>query len=148
MQLSLESIADAIEGEITGSGNPLLTGISFLDTATPDELAFAMNKGDFDDLELRGRCKAGAVIVPDYYEGNRANVIRVSDIKLAVAKAIALFMSDPKHPSLQSRTLKSKPGSWYARIDRSYRFIYTYSKDDDGETVCTFIDVGPHAVID
>lgn len=91
MQLSLESIADAINGKITGSGDMLLKGISFLDTATPDDLAFATKKSDFEDIENWEYCKAGAVIVPHYYEGQRQNVVRVNDIKLAVAKAVALF---------------------------------------------------------
>jgi UDP-3-O-[3-hydroxymyristoyl] glucosamine N-acyltransferase len=104
MQLSLEHIADAIEGELVGSGHLLLTGISFANEANPDEIAFAINKDDFRELEPGGSCTAGAVIVPLRYEGTRTNIIRVDNMQLAIAKAISLF--NPKEqiqPKISSR---------------------------------------------
>ena len=91
MQISLEFIANAIDGELIGSGDLLLTDISFLNEAGPNELAFAINKDDCEELELEDYCKAGAVIVPDYYAGTRINVIKVKNMQLAIAKAIGLF---------------------------------------------------------
>lgn len=105
MQLSLEHIADAIGGELIGSGGHLpITGISFINEADSNQIAFALNKEDFRDIEPGGFCKAGAVIVPLRYGGTRTNIIRVDNMQLAIAKTIGLL--NPKEqiqPKISSR---------------------------------------------
>ena len=91
MQHSLESIARLVDGELLGSGDLLLSNISFLDEANANEIAFAITKNDFQDIEPEGFCMAGAVIVPTRYKGSRANIIKVDNMQLAIARTIALF---------------------------------------------------------
>ena len=105
MQFSLECIARTVEGKLSGSKGLLLTGISLIDKARPDEITFAGNKSDFHKLESYGFCRAGAAIVPLGYKGTYRNVVRVDNVQLAIAKTIALFNPKEKiRPGISSRS--------------------------------------------
>ena len=104
MQFSIKHIADVIGGELVGSEERFLTNVQFLGNARPSELTFAINKNDFRAIETEGFCNAGAIVVPESYNGPREPVIKVNNMQLAVARAIELFnpKSSPQ-PSISSQ---------------------------------------------
>ena len=58
----------------------------------------------------------------------------------SIDKALKLFASNPKHPSLNLEKLSSAD-IWTIRINRSSRLFFTWAKDDN---IAIFFFVGPH----
>ncbi|OGY25964.1 MAG: hypothetical protein A2Z24_02495 [Candidatus Woykebacteria bacterium RBG_16_44_10] len=57
------------------------------------------------------------------------------------AKQLALFLQNPRHPSLHTELLKPKEKKVYSfRIDRKYRAIFIYL----GKGEIEIIDINPH----
>lgn len=48
------------------------------------------------------------------------------EIQRRAEKQLRLFIQNPRHPSLQTRKLRSDPTgkTWYGRITRDYRFTF------------------------
>jgi mRNA-degrading endonuclease RelE of RelBE toxin-antitoxin system len=70
------------------------------------------------------------------------------DVQEKVKKAFQLFQADTRHPSLQVKKMQGLESIWEGRIDQNYRFTFHYDLNEEGETVCVFRNVGPHAILD
>ncbi len=46
-----------------------------------------------------------------------------------IKKALRLLASDPRHPSLQLKKIRSAPGVWESRIDRACRMTLEIRSD-------------------
>lgn len=104
MEHSLGRIAEELKGELIGSEDLLLNDITFLDEADPSQITFAINKSDFQLIELDDYVQAGAVIVPEHYNGSRTNIVKVNNMQLAIARTIALFYPKKRHnPEISSQ---------------------------------------------
>lgn len=93
MELSLASIAEIVEGEISGDGNQKICGAAAFDDAKDDEITFA---GQSKFLKRIDDTDAGAVIVPQNFQGATKNIVRVDNPQLAFIKVLNLF-----YPSLK-----------------------------------------------
>ncbi|MFH1741387.1 MAG: type II toxin-antitoxin system mRNA interferase toxin, RelE/StbE family [bacterium] len=51
------------------------------------------------------------------------------DVRDRARKQLALFLENPRHPSLQSKKLKGIQGIWQARITHAYRFTFQIEGD-------------------
>jgi len=101
MQIPLSRVADAIDGILIGSADKLITGIALIDEATSEQITLVAEK---KTLEKLNQFPAGAVVVPNSYDGPHTNVIKVNNPQLAFAKAIALFhFQKPVDPKNSSR---------------------------------------------
>jgi mRNA-degrading endonuclease RelE of RelBE toxin-antitoxin system len=47
-----------------------------------------------------------------------------SQIKKKALKAVRLLGENPRHPSLESKSILGTPGIYEARVDKKYRFSY------------------------
>jgi mRNA-degrading endonuclease RelE of RelBE toxin-antitoxin system len=53
-----------------------------------------------------------------------------ADIREKVKKALVLLVENPRHPSLQTKTIKGTRGFYEARVDINYRMTYIRLADD------------------
>jgi len=63
-------------------------------------------------------------------------------IQTAVDKQIELLLSNPRHPSLNTKKMNDRRDMWEGRITKSYRFTYRI----EGDTYL-FRRVGTHDVL-
>lgn len=90
--ISLENLADMVQGEVIGDKNLLVRGFKPLDSAGPDDISFLAKVKNVELLETTG---AGAVIVPLGVEAADMSIIRVKDPYLAVAIIHSYFVKEP-----------------------------------------------------
>lgn len=62
-------------------------------------------------------------------------------IKARARKQLALFLRNPRHPSLQTEKVKGHRNLWKGRITQSYRFVFRMEGD-----VYVLLDIGPHDI--
>ncbi len=58
-------------------------------------------------------------------------------------KAIKLFETNPRHPSLRVKKVKGTAGIWEASVTLSYRFTFNWEAD-----VVTLRRIGTHGILD
>ena len=66
-----------------------------------------------------------------------------AQIKARTKKQLALFLSDPRHPSLRIKKMQGFSDLWEGRITRSYRFTFQLVGD-----TCRLRRIGPHSILD
>ena len=91
-EYSIQSIADAANGEAVGEKEKKIVGVASFETANADQLTFA---GDSKYLKRINDTQAGAIFVPKGFEASGKNLIRVGNPQLAFAKTVRLF-----HPAI------------------------------------------------
>ncbi len=102
MILTAASVAEQLQGEVLGDGQTPLKGFAPADRAQAGDLTFAENEEFFARAE---QTAASAIIVGGNVTSNTGKVlIRVSNARVAFAKALALFFPEPSqaagiHPS-------------------------------------------------
>ena len=62
-------------------------------------------------------------------------------IQKRAKKQLALFLQNPRHPSLQTEKVKGHRDLWKGRITQSYRFFFRI----EGDTYI-LLNVGPHDI--
>jgi addiction module RelE/StbE family toxin len=78
--------------------------------------------------------------VPEFSEKLTSLSKRDKKTFTKVHKQIALFLTNPKHPSLRTHKLKGNLGkSWSISVDSDYRIIYEWEGD-----IVVFFDFGTH----
>lgn len=93
MTLSAASVAEHIQGEVLGDGQTQLKGFAPADRAQAGDLTFAENDEFFARAE---QTAASAIIVGGPLTSSTGKVIiRVSNARVAFAKALALFFPEP-----------------------------------------------------
>lgn len=97
MTLSAASVAEHLQGELLGAGQTQLQGFAPADRAQPGDLTFAENDNFFARAE---QSAASAIIVGHNLTSSTGKVlIRVKNIRVAFAKALALFFPEPTLPA-------------------------------------------------
>lgn len=94
MPFSTSEIANFIAGEVAGDSSLILTGFAPADRAKPGDLTFAENA----DYFARAEHSAASAIIVDGAFSSKKTLIRVSNARVAFAKALALFFPEPEHP--------------------------------------------------
>jgi UDP-3-O-[3-hydroxymyristoyl] glucosamine N-acyltransferase len=93
MILTAASVAEQLQGEVLGDGQTQLKGFAPAEHAQAGDLTFAENEAFFTRAE---QSAASAIIVSGDRISSKGKVlIRVSDARVAFAKALALFFPDP-----------------------------------------------------
>jgi UDP-3-O-[3-hydroxymyristoyl] glucosamine N-acyltransferase len=88
-------IAQQLQGEIVGDGSVPLTGLAPADRARPGELTFAENAAYFAVAE---KSQASAVLVAGPFESSSKALIRVADVRVALARVLPLFFQPEELP--------------------------------------------------
>jgi len=93
MELPLSSIAEIVEGEVSGDGNQKIRGAASFEDAKDDEITFAGQSKFLKGIE---DTDAGAVIVPKNFQASTKNIVRVDNPQLAFIKVLNLFQPSLK----------------------------------------------------
>jgi UDP-3-O-[3-hydroxymyristoyl] glucosamine N-acyltransferase len=93
MEITLQAIAQALGGDLTGEGDLKITGVAPFDFAGPDQITLA---GGPKFLKRILETRAGAVIVPRNFQGGGKAVIAVSNPGAAFAKVLDMFHPRPE----------------------------------------------------
>jgi UDP-3-O-[3-hydroxymyristoyl] glucosamine N-acyltransferase len=88
LKLTIAEIAAQIRGEVTGDGGTEISGLTSADKAGAGDLTFAENEKYFDAAEKSG---ATAILVSGTIPTSRKVVIRVSNVRVAVAHLLPIF---------------------------------------------------------
>lgn len=88
MQITTADLARQLGGEVIGDGTALLSGFASAELAKPGDLVFAEKDAYFPAADASA---ATAVIVAGGFTSATKVLIRVSDARVAAAKALALF---------------------------------------------------------
>src|SRR5438477_12840856 len=88
-------IAEQLQGQIVGDGSVLLTGLAPADRARPGELTFAENAAYFAVAE---KSQASAVLVAGTFKSSSKALIRVADVRVALARVLPLFFQAEELP--------------------------------------------------
>ena len=88
MTLTLAEIATQLRGELIGDGSLQISGVSSADRARPGELTFAENEKYFAAAE---KSPATAVLVSEPFAATSKALIRVPDVRVAIARMLPAF---------------------------------------------------------
>jgi UDP-3-O-[3-hydroxymyristoyl] glucosamine N-acyltransferase len=89
-------IAKIVGGRLEGDGDVTLHGVARLDTAGPEDLAFAMDRRRVKQIDA---CQAGALLVPEWAQLDDARpLIRVEAVQPALARLLGELADDPPLP--------------------------------------------------
>ena len=88
MEISLSTIAEAVEGRVKGDAQAKICGAASFEEAAEGDITYAVS-GKF--LSQINDTKAGAVIVPHDVEGAPPNLLVVNNPEVAFAKALDLL---------------------------------------------------------
>jgi UDP-3-O-[3-hydroxymyristoyl] glucosamine N-acyltransferase len=91
MAFTTAEIAKHLEGEVLGDASATLKGFAPADSARPGDLTFAENE-DFFDRAVNSA--ATAIIADQRFSSTKKILIRVSNARVAFAKAMALFFPE------------------------------------------------------
>ena len=83
MELSLDTIAEVVDGEITGNKNKKICGVAPFNDASGDDITCAGTAKFLKNIE---ETDAGAVIVPRDFQGSAKNMLQVDNPQLAFAR--------------------------------------------------------------
>ncbi len=114
MNLTLENIAEYLQGEVKGDSGKVIVGAAPFEAAGPDQISFATGKY----VKKLTDSSAGAVIVPSGTEEPSKNLVCVKNPQVAFIRILELL-----HPAPKASAYMENPGiSPDARIGRN--FVY------------------------
>jgi UDP-3-O-[3-hydroxymyristoyl] glucosamine N-acyltransferase len=93
--MKLAEIAAKIGGELIGNGEIAISGVNSAERAREQELTFAENSKYFAAAE---KSPAAAVIVSENVAGTTKALVRVANVRAALARALAIFFP-PEQPA-------------------------------------------------
>jgi len=102
MPFTVGELAELVAGAAEGDGTRVITGANTIESASPSDLAFAVNR---KALVAAAASHAGCLMVPlSFVESTGATVIRVPDPRAAFAKALEIIYPPKRllagvHPS-------------------------------------------------
>lgn len=89
---TLREIADLVEGEVLGEGDPTIDGVTNIEDAGPADITFAVPP----HIEKAAGSKAAAVIVPADVTNFPKPAIRVANPRIAFTKVLEIFTPPPQ----------------------------------------------------
>jgi len=87
LKLTLQEIAQMVDGECTGEGSLIISGVTNIAEAGAEDITFAVPP----HLEKAALSLAAAVIIPDTVTGFAKPAIRVANPRLAFTKLLSVF---------------------------------------------------------
>jgi UDP-3-O-[3-hydroxymyristoyl] glucosamine N-acyltransferase len=93
MTLTTSEIAKRLDGEVLGDAHATLTGFALIDKAGPGDLTFAETDEYFTAAE---NSAATAIIASATATSDKKTLVRVKNPRVAFARALELFFSEPK----------------------------------------------------
>jgi len=96
MELTAAEVAKHVGGEVIGDAKLVLRGIAPAESAGPDDLVFAEQADYFARAEAS---QASAILVSTDHSTSAKTLIRVPNARVAFAKALGLFFSEPVFPA-------------------------------------------------
>jgi UDP-3-O-[3-hydroxymyristoyl] glucosamine N-acyltransferase len=94
-EYTLEEIAAAVGGTVEGDQSAVVSGLSGIEEAGPDDITFVANP---KYVPLLKTTEAGAVVLGEGVDAPGLNVIRVAEAYAAFAKVLAMFAPEPALP--------------------------------------------------
>ncbi|MGD8980002.1 MAG: LpxD N-terminal domain-containing protein, partial [Desulfobacterales bacterium] len=88
MEITLASIADIVNGKISGDGNQKIRGAASFEDAKGNEVTFASQSKFLKKID---ETDAGAVIVPQNFQTPTKNIVQVDNPQIAFIKVLNLF---------------------------------------------------------
>jgi len=95
MPFTASQLAQQIKGEVIGDGSVELSGIASAEASVAGNLTFAEKEKYFTKAERSG---ASAILVAGPFASDTKTLIRVSDVRVAVAKLLPLFFPPDEYP--------------------------------------------------
>jgi len=96
MQLTVTEIAAIVGGRVFGDGQVQIHGVAVFEGATADDVTFIENARFLKRID---ESRAGAVIVPDHFNGPApCPIISTANPRLGFAKLLAVFCPDKDNP--------------------------------------------------
>jgi UDP-3-O-[3-hydroxymyristoyl] glucosamine N-acyltransferase len=95
INLTVSQLAQRLGGVVEGDGGQTLTGMESIELAGPGHVTFVVKAGPKHSLSA---CRAGAAIVAVDHPPAGVPLIRVGDVKLAVATVLAMLGDDEDLP--------------------------------------------------
>jgi UDP-3-O-[3-hydroxymyristoyl] glucosamine N-acyltransferase len=95
LDLSVNDIAALVQGRVNGDGSRKLSGAAGLAEATASDLSFLKDAKNAKARELVGTTRAGAVLVPEGFDGKAHTFIEVKN-PLAAFSAVLGVMAEEK----------------------------------------------------
>jgi UDP-3-O-[3-hydroxymyristoyl] glucosamine N-acyltransferase len=95
MELTAAEIAKHVGGEVIGDAKLILRGIAQAENAKPGDLVFA-EQGDY--FARAEASQASAILVPASQGSSTKTLIRVPNVRVGFARALALFFPEPAFP--------------------------------------------------
>jgi len=92
----LERIAEAVGGRITGDADMVIRGAASFEDAASDEITLAGTGRFLKKIDQTG---AGAVIVPENFQGTSRTILQVDNPQAAFARVLKLFHAPPRPAS-------------------------------------------------
>ena len=103
MEITLEKIAEIVEGEVFGDKSFVFTGINSLHDAGPSEISFFADRRYREDLK---KTKAGAILISRDDRSFKGAQVVVSNPELSYAKVAAVFAPPlSRHPGVSQRAV-------------------------------------------
>ena len=96
MSFTASQIAEKLQGEVLGDGSVELTGFAPADAARPGDLTFAEKETYFIAAE---QSPATAILVSGEFISTTKILIRVPNVRSAVAKLLPLFFPPDTYPA-------------------------------------------------
>jgi UDP-3-O-[3-hydroxymyristoyl] glucosamine N-acyltransferase len=96
MPFTIAEIAKLVGGEVVGNGNITLKNFAPAENAQSGDLTFAENENYFARAE---QSAATAIIADKRFSSSKKILIRVSNARIAFAKALTLFFPEQKFPA-------------------------------------------------
>ena len=93
MNLTIAEIAKQLDGEVLGDASAVLTGFAAAENARAGDLTFA-EKAEY--FAIAEQSAATAIIASKEFSSASKTVIRVTNPRVAYAKAVAIFFPEPK----------------------------------------------------
>jgi UDP-3-O-[3-hydroxymyristoyl] glucosamine N-acyltransferase len=93
MKLTAKEIAEIVEGELAADGSIVITGVSNLLDAGPNDVSFA---GNDKYLKQVASSKAGLILFPLKYEMSGKPIIKVKNAQLAFSKILEILDKERK----------------------------------------------------
>jgi UDP-3-O-[3-hydroxymyristoyl] glucosamine N-acyltransferase len=101
MTFTAAEIARHLGGEVVGDAAVVLNGFAPATTAKAGDLTFAENEAYLARAE---QTEATAVLVDGQLASTKKTIIRVTNARVAFAKALALFFPEPVYPAVRHAT--------------------------------------------
>jgi UDP-3-O-[3-hydroxymyristoyl] glucosamine N-acyltransferase len=132
---TLQQLAEVLEGQVVGDGSIAITGVRPFEEARAGDITLAADPKYRNHLE---EIPASAVIVALGIEASGKPLLQVANPKLAFARAIALFHSEPYQASGVSPLAFIGKACRIAANTSIYPFVYIGDRAEIGERVTLY----------